>query len=295
MTQRSLGVHALVWVGDWGEDKARRAMAGARDAGYNRIEIPLLLWDMQTEMTRGLLEEYGLSMTGNLFLTADTDITSSEASVVSAGERRLFDGVDIVAALGGDYLCGTVYSMLGKYTHPATEQGRASAAAVLRRVADRAAESGITLGLELCNRYETNLLNTATQALDMIDVIDRPNVKVHLDTYHMGIEETDMVAPVLACGDRLGYVHIGESHRGYLGTGNVDFVGFFRALARIGYTGPVTFESFSSVVVAPELSNALCIWRVPWSDSVDLATKAYAFITSHLDSAALQSSMAARA
>jgi len=294
MSQRSVGVHALVWVGSWGEDQARFAMRGARDAGYNRIEIPLLLWDMRPEMTRGLLGENDLAMTGNLFLTADTDITSDDPDIVAAGEKRLLDGIEIVASLGGDYMCGTVYSMLGKYTHPATEQGRASAADVLRRIADRAAESGITLGLELCNRYETNLLNTATQALDMIDVIDRPNVAVHLDTYHMGIEETDMVAPVLTCGDRLGYVHIGESHRGYLGTGNVDFTGFFRALAHIGYAGPVTFESFSSVVVAPELSNALCIWRVPWEDSVDLATKARRFIQTHLDDAEMQASMASR-
>lgn len=295
MNDRSVGVHALVWVGSWGEENARYAMQGARDAGYNRIEIPLLLWDMQNDMTRALLQEYGLSMSGNLFLTAQTDITSPDPDIVAAGERRLLDGVEIVAALGGDYMCGTVYSMLGKYTHGPTEQGRASSADVLRRVADRAAESGITIGLELCNRYETNLLNTAAQALAMIDVIDRPNVKVHLDTYHMSIEETDVVSPVLACGDRLGYVHIGESHRGYLGTGNVDFTQFFRTLAHIGYTGPVIFESFSSVVVAPELSNALCIWRVPWDDSVDLAHKARRFIQTHLEDAALQAAMASKA
>jgi D-psicose/D-tagatose/L-ribulose 3-epimerase len=159
-------------------------------------------------------------------------------------------------------------------------------------VADHAASADIKLGLELCNRYETNLLNTASQALEMMDVIGRPNVVVHLDTYHMNIEETDMITPVLACGDRLGYVHLGESHRGYLGTGNVDFTGFFRALGHIGYHGPLTFESFSSVVVAPELSNALCIWRVPWDDSLDLAQKARDFIQAQLNSAERQAVLA---
>ena len=57
------------------------------------------------------------------------------------------------------------------------------------------------------------------------------------------------------------YVHIGESHRGYLGTGSVDFQGLFRGLAAIGYAGPLTFESFSSAVVSPSLSNTLCVWR----------------------------------
>jgi D-psicose/D-tagatose/L-ribulose 3-epimerase len=282
-TARSIGIHALVWVGSWGEENARRAIEGARSTGYNRIEIPLLLWDMQVPMTRALLAENGLAMTGNLFLTAETDISSEDPAAVAAGEQRLTDGLDIVAGLGGDYLCGTMYSMLGKYDHPPTEKGWANCADVLRRVADHAAAAGITLGLELCNRYETNLLNTASQALAMIAEVDRPNVTVHLDTYHMNIEETDVVSAVLECGDRLGYVHIGESHRGYLGTGNVDFAGFFRALAHIGYRGPVTFESFSSAVETPELSAALCIWRVPWEDSRDLATKARGFIQAHLD------------
>ncbi len=57
------------------------------------------------------------------------------------------------------------------------------------------------------------------------------------------------------------YIHIGESHRGYLGTGSVDFEGLFRALAETGYKGPLTFESFSSVVVSPSLSTTLCVWR----------------------------------
>jgi D-psicose/D-tagatose/L-ribulose 3-epimerase len=258
-------------------------MAGASQCGYNRLEIPLLdTWDLQPQLTGRLLKEHGLDMTGNLFLTAATDITSDDEKAVTAGERRLMTGVDTVASVGGGYLCGTIYSMLGRYDHPPTARGREQCASVLQRVADHAANSGVRLGLELCNRYETNLLNSASQALSMLEVIDRPNVYVHLDTYHMNIEETDMVRPVLACGHKLGYVHIGESHRGYLGSGQVDFDSFFRALAEIGYDGPITFESFSSSVVSPELTDALCIWRNPWTDSGDLARHARQFIDQHL-------------
>lgn len=280
----SFGVHALVWVGTWDEPRARRAMEGARACGYDRLEIPLLdSWDIDTGMSRRLLQENGLAMTGNLFLTAATDITSEDPDVVAAGERRLLHGADTVRDLGGDFLCGTIYSMLGKYDHPPTARGRANCVGVLRRVADHASAAGIRLGLELCNRYETNLLNTAGQALAMIDEIDRPNVVVHLDTYHMNIEETDMMRPVLECGDRLGYVHIGESHRGYLGSGQVDFGAFFRALVQVGYRGPITFESFSSAVLAPDLTNALCIWRDLWTDSEGLAGHARQFIAAQLD------------
>ena len=284
--ENSLGVHALVWVDSWHKESARTAMGGARGCGYDRLEIPLLeSWDIDAAMTRDLLAEHDLAMTGNLFLTAETDITSEDPTIVAAGLERLLGGADLVRDVGGDYLCGTVYSMLGKYDHPPTAKGTANCVAVLQQVADRLGESGIHLGLELCNRYETNLLNTAVQALALMEDIDRPNVRVHLDTYHMNIEETDMVMPVLACEDKLGYVHIGDSHRGYLGSGGVDFGAFFRALIHIGYQGPITFESFSSAVLAPDLTNALCIWRDLWSDSEDLAGHAQRFISAQLQAA----------
>jgi D-psicose/D-tagatose/L-ribulose 3-epimerase len=136
--------------------------------------------------------------------------------------------------------------------------------------------------LEVVNRYESNLLNTGRQALEYLKEVDRPDVSVHLDTYHMNIEESDLFQPILDAGDRLGYLHIGESHRGYLGTGSVDFGSAFRALDRINYDGPIVFESFSSAVVSPTLSNTLGIWRNLWSDGDDLAAHANRFIRDQL-------------
>ena len=147
-----------------------------------------------------------------------------------------------------------------------------------------AACHGITIGLEFVNRYESNLLNTAQQTLDYLDLVGEGNVLVHADVYHMNIEEQDFRTPVLGCGERLGYVHLGESHRGYLGTGTVDFPAFFAALHEIDYRGTVTFESFSSAVVDEHLSNTLAIWRNLWGDGMDLATHARSFIRDGLRS-----------
>ena len=94
----------------------------------------------------------------------------------------------------------------------------------------------------MVNRYETNICNTAAECVALLDLIGLPNVKAHLDTYHMNIEEGFVGKAIEQCGDRLGYFHIGESHRGYLGTGTVDFTAVFRSLARIGYDGPIAFE-----------------------------------------------------
>src|SRR5207249_357107 len=83
---------------------------------------------------------------------------------------------------------------------------------------DRAAQHGITIGLEVVNRYETNVLNTAAQAVAFAKRVALPNVKVHLDTYHMNIEEADLESALIDTGAMLGYFHIGESGRGYLGS-----------------------------------------------------------------------------
>ena len=161
---------------------------------------------------------------------------------------------------------------------PRSERGVACIIEVLRRLGEKAAASDITIGVEVVNRYETNICNTAAECVALLDQIDLPNVKAHIDTYHMNIEEGFVGQAIERCGDRIGYFHVGESHRGYLGTGTVDFTAVFRSLARIGYDGPIAFESFSSAVVDPLLSNMLGVWRNLWSDSYDLARHAKAFM-----------------
>jgi D-psicose/D-tagatose/L-ribulose 3-epimerase len=121
--------------------------------------------------------------------------------------------------------------------------------------------------------------------MELLADANHPNLYVHLDSYHMNIEEPSMEMAVRLCGEKLGYVHLGESHRGYMGSGSVDFEGLFRGLAEIDYRGPITFESFSSAVVSEDLSNNLCVWRNLWSDSSDLAEHAQGYIDTHWSAA----------
>ena len=211
-------------------------------------------------------------------LSFAADVSSDDPAVVALGATLLHDSLQITYDLGGTFFTGALYSALGKYSAPLSSKGRANVVAVLRDLAVEAQGFGMSLGLEICNRYETNVINTAAQALDLADDIGEDNVLIHLDSYHMNIEEDDFVRPVHLVGDRLGYVHIGESNRGYLGSGTVDFAQFFKALAMVDYQGTITFESFSSTVVNPELSNALAIWRNLWDDGMDLAIHARSFM-----------------
>jgi D-psicose/D-tagatose/L-ribulose 3-epimerase len=231
------------------------------------------------------LRDTGISITGSLGLSSSTDISSEDDAIVVKGEELLQKAVRVVAGLGGRHLCGVLYSALAKYSLPSTVKGRENSATVLRRLVDYADGFGVTISLEIVNRYETNLMNTAVEGLKFLDEIGRPNVKLHLDTYHMNIEESSLAEAVFATGGRLAYVHVGESNRGYLGSGNVDFASFLRALVSIGYAGPIVFESFSSAVVGASLSNQLGVWRNLWEDSEDLALHAHGYLTSALKSA----------
>ena len=283
MASNPLGIHALVWVGGWSPEEAEFAISSTARAGYDLIEIPALDPSrIDVASTRAMLEHHGLQAGVSLGLAPDTDINSEDVAKVDRGREVLMRALEVSSGIGSTYLGGVIFGAMTKYSGPTTERSRANSIAVIKELGQEAQRSGTTIGLEFVNRYESNLLNTAQQTLDYLDLVGEDNVVVHADVYHMNIEESDYRTPILACGDRLGYVHVGESHRGYLGTGTINFPEFFGALKEVGYAGPITFESFSSAVVDPLLSNTLAIWRNLWSDSDDLAAKAHAFISAGL-------------
>lgn len=283
MPTNPIGIHALVWVGDTSPESVLKAVEQTSAAGFDILEFSLHdSVSLDRAQTKRLLDEQGLAAVCSRGLASDADISSEDPAVVARGQQLLRESLHATAEIGGTILTGALYSAFGKASHPLTRAGRHNVVSVLKELAAEAEPLGVTLGLEICNRYETNVVNTAREALRLADDIGADNVMIHLDTYHMNIEEKDMTAPVRDVGERLGYVHIGENDRGYLGTGHIDFPAFFAALNDIGYTGPVTFESFSSAVLAPGLSNDLAIWRNLWDDGADLARAAHDFITAGL-------------
>ncbi len=113
------------------------------------------------------------------------------------------------------------------------------------------------LGLEPVTRYESYLLNTCEQALKLIDMIGENNVKVHLDTYHMNVEEKNFYKATKAAGNKLMHYHLCENDRGIPGTGLVDWDDVFRALSEIGYKGRVGMEGFSDITE----NMSTWVWR----------------------------------
>ena len=270
----AFGAHAFIWAGEWTPEGAERVISGAADSGLDFVEIPLLdPGSIDVEHTRSLLDRYGLGCSCSLGLPPEVHLPSNPE-----GARRFLErAVETTAALGSPMLTGCLYTHVGTLTGKPPEPSELDAVAhILKRTARRAAEYGVELGVEAINRYETYLVNLASQAGELLDRIDEPNVFVHLDTYHMNIEEKGFYEPIVALGSRLGYIHLSESDRGTPGTANVHWDEVFRGLGDIDYGGALAMESFAAVNEA--LIGATALWRDVVGDPDALVRDGLAFL-----------------
>lgn len=270
----AFGAHAFIWAGEWTREDAGRVISGAAEAGLDFVEIPLLdPGSMDVGHTRSLLDEYGLDCTCSLGLPRQFHLPFDP----EGSGRFLAEAVQTTAALGSPVLTGCLYTHLGTLTGKPPEPAELRAVArTIKETARRAADLGIGLGIEAVNRYETYLLNLASQADALLDQIDEPNVFVHLDTYHMNIEERGFYEPIVSLGPRLGYIHLSESDRGTPGTANVHWDDVFRGLGDIDYDGALVMESFAAVNEA--IAGATALWRDVVGDPDALVRDGLAFL-----------------
>jgi D-psicose/D-tagatose/L-ribulose 3-epimerase len=210
------------------------------------IELPLLcLETFDTEEISRRLQEVGLEAVTSTVLGGDTDITSEDAAIRASGIEYLKACVQATHGIGMKNFSGVIYSQFIKpATKRPTEREWQYSADCLRQVARFARDLDIQIGVEPVNRYETYLVNTCEQAIRLSDMIGESNVKIHLDTYHMNIEEKSFYEATKLAGHRLMHYHLCENDRGIPGTGLVDWDDIFRALAEINYRGHAAMESF---------------------------------------------------
>jgi D-psicose/D-tagatose/L-ribulose 3-epimerase len=289
------GVHAMIWISGWGYADAERAITAAAKIGYDYVEIPFFEPEgIDVAHTRSLLRSSGIKAGVTLVLPEQADISSTDRATVERGAAILRKALHASVGLDGDYLGGVIATALKKYERGATSKGLANSISVIRELAREAKKSNVTIGLEAVNRYESNLLNTASQALKYCDEVGEANVKVHLDTFHMNIEEADGAAAIRLCGDRLIYFHVNENHRGYLGSGSIIYPPMFRALCDVGFDGTIAFEAFSTAVTSEQHAGAASIWRDLWSDSDDIAAHALRFMRERFSDAKCAVDLVAR-
>lgn len=269
-----LGMHASLWAADWTPAAAELAVQEAKEYGLDLIEFPLLTPEtVDVEHSRALFKTHGVAPSASLCLPMEATAPHHP----KAAEAFLMKALDVAHAVGCDFLGGVTYSTLGwRSGSPPTAAEYGNVVAALKPVARRAGEYGMTLGLEPCNRYETHILNTAEQTLRLMERIDEPNLTIHLDTYHMNIEEKGLPDGFRTAGKATRYVHVSESHRGVPGTGSIDWDGAFAALKEVGFAGDLVIESF--VTLPPEIASALSVWRPVAKDRFDVLDRGVPYL-----------------
>ena len=208
--------------------------------------------------------------------TPTSQVSSADADERQAGTDAMKDVVDFAVAIGSTQLNGVQYGVFGHPTSQISPEEFERAAREVGSVADYAYERGITMTFEVLNRYETSVVNTAAQAMAFVAASQSDSLRIHLDTFHMAIEEADMLAAINLAMPKLGYLELGQSGRSLLSTGVVDIAGVVRHAVAGGYDGIIGVEAFSRAVLIEPVADALSIWREPYVDGLALAADAIA-------------------
>jgi len=187
--------------------------------------------------------------------------------------------IDQAVVLGCPSLIGPVYSVVGKADAVEPAQQKQEWALVVKNLKELAAYArakGVTICIEPLNRFETDFLNTCDQGLRLVRAVKSPAVKLHLDTFHMNIEEKDQAAAIRKAGRLLGHFHACGSDRGTPGSDHIAWPAIVKALKAVGYKGDVVIESFTTDVKV--IARAAAIWRRIEPRRDDIAVKGLAFL-----------------
>lgn len=269
------GTSILSWIlPEWTADGGLYAIQQTAKAGFDLLEILLPpSMDFDAPTVKQQLKKHALDAVCSLNLPKEAHIPFYPQEAI----RLIKEALDKTAQLETDLLCGVLHAGIGVFSgSQRIEEEENILCEVWAEVANYAAPLGITIAIEPINRYESYVCTCAAEVLTFIERVGAPNLALHLDTFHMNIEENSFYEPVVAAGEKLRHIHITESDRGMLGEGNVCWEDLFLALHEIDFTGNLVLENFSNSIQG--MAEAVSLWRPSKYDSHELAIKSLAFM-----------------
>jgi D-psicose/D-tagatose/L-ribulose 3-epimerase len=273
------GASLLSWITpNWNPEAGKYAIEKTAKAGFDLIEILLPpSMEFNAKEVKQQLKDNNLDVVCSLNLPKEAHI----AFHPEVAEKLMKQAVDKTAELETDFLGGVLHGGIGTFSgDPLTENEAEIIVEVWSKVADYAKEKGINIAVEPINRYETYVCNTAKNVLDLISKTGKDNLFLHLDTFHMNIEENNFYDPIILAGNKLKHVHMTESHRGMLGEGTVNWDELFKGLKEINFEGNLVLENFSSSI--PGMQQMVSLWQKSPHDAEDLARGSLEFMKNHI-------------
>jgi D-psicose/D-tagatose/L-ribulose 3-epimerase len=272
------GIHSLLFTETFTE-KDLALLDRCKSLGFDAVElIPFDPDNFPAAKTRQAAHDLGLRINTGYGMPLDHNVISPDPAVRQKGydlTRKLIDLSNEAGAVvfGGAIYCGWGY-LSGKAR---TQEEWTWGIEACRKAAEYAqSTSDLVIAIEPLNRFESHFINIAEDAVSFIQAVDMPNVKVHLDTFHMIREEENIPDAVRTAGPLLGYVHACENQRGIPGTGLVPWYDFFQALHDVGYDDCITIESFDPDMES--IAKLICIWRKLADSPEQLATEGLSFL-----------------
>ena len=264
------GASTFIWVSPF-NTTSFHLVRKIKEMGYDIIEVAVEDKDLiDWTKLKKIAEAEGLQVLISGAFGPDRDISSDDPAVRENGFNYIVDCVRIAEDMGSPIFTGPVYSAVGKTRIVSPEQKKQErdwCIEKLIKVGEIASGCGVVVGVEPLNRFETDMINTADQALSLVKEISHKNIKISLDTFHCNIEEKNIPDAIRKVGkDLLCHVQGNESDRGTPGTGHLDWKGINEALKDINYEGAMVIETFGAP--SKELAAAACIWR-PLANSAD--------------------------
>jgi D-psicose/D-tagatose/L-ribulose 3-epimerase len=270
-----LACHVNVLLPDAEPGALGRALASLADLGYRRAVLPPLDADAtDAARLRAVFGETGMSPITIAGQGPGADVSSDDPAEAAAGEAALRATVDLTVALGGDQMNGVPYGLFSHPTAPVAPERFERSARAVGRVADYAHDRGVVMTFEVLNRYETSMVNTAERAMEFVDRSGSDHLRIHLDTFHMAVEEADLGTAIRIALPKLAYLELGQSGRGLLSGGAVDLPGLVGRAIDDGYEGRWGVEAFSRRGLIEPVADMLAIWRSPFDDGRALAEDA---------------------
>ncbi len=231
---------AVAFKGDFESNVAKIA-----SYGYQGVELairdPKLVNPAELE---AVVRKHNLVVpaigTGQAWGEEGLSFTSDDPEIRRAAIERVKSHIPLAARFKAAIILGLIRGITSKgQTH---EQSMAYLVEALQECSAAAASHGVRYALEPLNRYETDLIHTVADGLDLIEQVGADNFGLLLDTFHMNIEEPSIEESIRTCGDRIFHFHVADSNRWPPGAGHLDFISILETLFETGYDGWVSGE-----------------------------------------------------
>ena len=261
---KKIGIHYGAFVRNWNEEQFH-LISKVKSLGFDLLEFGgsflLNLSDDQIRCFREEAEEHNLSLTVSFCLSADQDISSPNSEYRKAGVKSLQEMAVKMSKVGASDCSGIINSAWNIKIDDYKQKTGCWDRSVeeMKEVIKAFEYNGVYLNVEVTNRFENFMINTCKEAKKYLQEVGSKSLGIHLDTFHMNIEENSMVDAITSAADDLRYFHLGENNRKLPGQGTMPWKIIFDSLKSIDYKGPIAMEPF--VVPGGEVGSAVSLYR----------------------------------